>query len=132
MDWYASASRFVLLSIAVTSTGCGAKSEDVSISGNVSYAGQPISNGAVTFYPAKGRPIVVATDESGVYSAMLNPGEYQVTLATSVKLPPGWKEGDPVPKQDSIVPAEFSTRARTPLKATVSASQSEPIDFVLP
>lgn len=121
---------FVLL--AVTCLGCGPKSGDVPISGTITIEGKLISNGAITFFPAKGRPIVVATSESGVYSAALPPGEYRVTLATSVKLPPGWKEGDPVPKQELLVPAAYTSRARSPLKASVAADQTEPIDFVLP
>jgi hypothetical protein len=112
--------------------GCGPKSEGVPISGTVAFGGKSISSGAITFYPVKGRPIVVATNESGEYSSALPPGEYRVTLAASFKLPPGWKEGDPVPKQEIVIPAEYTTRARSPLKATVVDGQTEPIDFVLP
>jgi hypothetical protein len=84
------------------------------------------------FYPARGRAITAATDAAGDYTVELAPGDYAVTVNLSVKLPSGWKEGDPVPPQSVILPAEFTTRINTPLKATIAASGDEPIDFVLP
>jgi hypothetical protein len=102
----------------------------VPVSGTVSYRGQTFSNASITFYPASGRPVSAAIAE-GEYSAVLKPGEYQVTVSLGVNLPPGWKEGDPIPPRDIVLPERYSSVLHTQLSANVSDDQSEPIDFKL-
>jgi hypothetical protein len=46
-------------------------------------------------------------------------------------LPPNFKEGDRVPPPKLIIPDQYSSRAKSTLKATVSPGQSEPINFDL-
>ncbi len=118
--------------VAASAIGCGEVSSGVPIAGKVSYHGEPIAHGALMFFPARGRAISAATDAAGDYTVELAPGEYRVIVNTSVSLPRGWKEGDPVPQQEIVLPTEFTIRARTPLKATVPASGGASIDFVLP
>ena len=84
------------------------------------------------FFPARGRAIATATDAAGDYSVVLAPGEYKVTVNIGVKLPAGWKEGDPVPPQEVVLPTEYTTRIKTSLKATVAVGGEQAIDFVLP
>lgn len=113
-------------------TGCGEQSNEVSVAGQFTLQNTPIARGAVTFFPERGRPITTATDEQGQYMADLAPGEYRVTVNIGVQLPPGWKEGDPVPPQKASIPAQFTSRVNTPLKMTVTESGAEPSDFNLP
>ncbi len=54
--------------------GCGPKSTDVAVTGQVTYKGQPVSRGSVAFFPPQGRAVVTATDDAGAYSATLAPG----------------------------------------------------------
>jgi hypothetical protein len=112
--------------------GCGPQSDVVALSGSVSTQSRPVVNGTVQFFPSQGRPAVATIDDLGRFSIELAPGDYQVTVNASAKLPPGWKEGDPVPQQEMVIPAQYTTRVRTPLKVTVAAGQNDPIDFVLP
>jgi hypothetical protein len=113
--------------------GCGSPTENLtSFDGQVTYQESPIARGAVMFFPAEGRPTSTTTDESGRYTARLAHGEYQVTVNTSVQLPPGWQEGDPIPPHKFQLPPQYTTRVRTPLVTTVTDAGAEPTDFDLP
>ena len=120
---------FSILALAV---GCGGESNVTSLSGRVLYEGEPLSNASLMFYPAEGRPVIAPLSD-GDYSLQLPPGEYRVTLNLGAELPPGWKEGDPVPPTTRKLPRQFSSRLETPLTATVSAEgEGQTIDFNVP
>jgi hypothetical protein len=124
--------RAVWLSVvvAVAVCGCGHKGSGVPVHGNVSYRGTPLTRTLITFFPASGRPVgTLITD--GKYAAELPPGDYVVQLTVSVDVPAGYKEGDPLPPVRYSLPAEYTTRAKSTLKATVKEGQTEPIDFDL-
>jgi hypothetical protein len=120
----------ILVSI-LTSVGCSDSVNKVAVHGKVSYRGEPITSGAVTFFPASGRPTTVPLTEEGEYATELPPGEYRVTVNIGVALPPGWKEGDPIPPQKIQLPRQFTTQSQTPLTATVTEDNQDPIDFAL-
>jgi hypothetical protein len=112
--------------------GCGKSAmENTTVSGYFKYQSTPIARGAVTFFPERGRPTTASTDERGQYTVGLAPGDYRVTVNVGVQLPPGWKEGDPVPPQKLQLPAQYTTRVSTPLKTTVAAGGADPTDFSL-
>jgi hypothetical protein len=115
----------------VSVVGCGASSDTVSVSGNVSYRGEPLPGGAITFFPAAGRPVTAPISDDGEYSAELPPGEYVVVVNVSTELPPGYQEGDPLPPPKVVLPPEYTTRVRSTLKATVTADLDEAVDFAL-
>ncbi len=111
--------------------GCGEASSNVAIQGKVSVAGEPLPGGTLTFFPNEGRPLATVLSKTGTYSCEVPPGDYRVTLVVGVQLPPGWEEGDRIPEPAFQIPMQFTTRKRTPLRATVTPGQSEPIDFSL-
>lgn len=111
--------------------GCGAESSMVGVSGKVVHQGQSLPGGSVTFFPTAGRPVNAPLSTEGAYSVELEPGEYVVTVNYTEPLPAGFKEGDPLPSPKFVLAPEHSIRARSTLKATVAADQSEPIDFQL-
>jgi hypothetical protein len=84
----------------------------------------------LTFFPTAGRPVAVAVIE-GKYEAELMPGDYIAVVDLAAELPPGFKEGDPVPPPKLVLPEHYTTRAKSRLKATVAADQEAPIDFDL-
>jgi len=122
----------LMASAAVAISGCGKPSETQSVHGSVSYKGEPIESGSVTFFPLNGRPIMAALSGEGEYDVELPPGEYVVAISAGGQLPLGFKEGDPPPPPPKVIlPPEYSTQAKSTLKATVAPDQSEPIDFKL-
>jgi len=111
--------------------GCRDSSGMRSIRGHVSYQGEAITNGSVTFFPVSGRPVSAGLHSSGEYTVELVPGDYRVVINIGAELPAGWKEGDPVPPPKIVLPAKYTTRVASSLTATVTEDQSDPIDFVL-
>lgn len=111
--------------------GCNDASQGVSIQGQVSYQGKPISSGALLFFPTKGRPTPAVISQDGSYTCQLPPEKYRVTVTIGVHLPAGWKEGDRIPAPDPLLPPRYSSRVKTPLSVTVVDGQSEPVDFSL-
>lgn len=123
---------FVLFFVGPISllVGCGSDGGAVAVSGTVTFRGQPFSNASITFYPAAGPPVGAAIVD-GEYSTALLPGDYKVTVSLGVNLPPGWKEGDPVPPREMTLPDRYTSVLHTALTAKVSDGQREPIDFAL-
>ncbi len=119
----------VLLTVGVL--GCGKKSDVVVVRGRATYRGEAIARGAATFFPATGRPITAAISEEGDYTAELPPGEYTVIVNLGFTPPPGFKEGDPMPKPKFVLPPEYTTRAKSRLTASIKPGQDQPIDFAL-
>jgi hypothetical protein len=120
------------LIVLVVASGCsGSGAGSTTVQGNVKVQNAPIARAAVTFFPERGRPITTSTDEQGLYTVDLAPGEYRVTVNIGAQLPEGWKEGDPVPPQKAIVPPQFTSRVNTPLRTTVTQTGAEPADFLL-
>jgi hypothetical protein len=114
----------------LSADGCKKASDTVPVSGKITYRGQPLTSAGITFFPTKGRT-VTATAAQGEYATELAPGDYVVVVAVGVEYPPGFKEGDPAPPPKVVLPAEYTVRAKSTLKATVKPGQAEPIDFDL-
>ena len=111
--------------------GCGPQAEGMSVRGKVTYAGEAVTDGTLTFFPTSGRPISVVISGDGEYSVDLPRDSYRVTVAVGGKLPSGWQEGQPVPKPAIVLPKQYSSRKNTPLKLAVSDELNEPVDFSL-
>jgi hypothetical protein len=120
-----------LLSAFVLLCGCGKGSERVFVGGTVAYGDKPLPTAALTFYPNSGRPVTAPVSDQGQYQTELLPGEYVVTVNLSTQLPPGFKEGDPLPPPPIVLPQKYTNKATSTLTATVVPGQSEPIDFAL-
>lgn len=115
----------------MSATGCGNSGSTVKVRGNVSYRGESITNGTVTFFPASGRPVVAPLADEGKYSVELPPGEYVVAIMIGATIPEGYKEGDPLPPPKIRLPDEYTIRAKSTLKAGVLLGQNDPINFDL-
>jgi hypothetical protein len=123
---------FLLLLIGLVGiAGCSESSNEVPVQGKVTYRGEPLIKGSVTFYPASGRPASAAFSDGGEYALELAPGDYTVTVNAGTALPPGFKEGDPTPPPTIVLPTEFTSRARSKLTASVSKGSGAPINFEL-
>ena len=121
---------FSLALLLATTPGCRKSSDTVSVHGHVSLHGEQIANGSVTFFPNMGRPIAAAILQ-GEYKTELKPDEYVVALDVAPQFPKGFKEGDPLPPSKVSLPEEYTSRAKSTLKATIKPGQSDPVDFTL-
>ncbi len=126
--------RFVALLCAmvflVGAPGCTKNGGKLSVKGHVTYRGEAIERASLTFFPDVGRPEATSV-QNGDYAIELSPGNYTAVILIGVDLPKGYKEGDVVPPPKIVLPEEYTSRTKSTLKATVSAGQSEPIDFAL-
>jgi hypothetical protein len=122
---------YVLLAMFISLAGCQ-RSGGVAVQGHVSYKGEAIPNGTLTFFPATGRQIETSISE-GDYNTRLMPGGYTSTVSVAVEMPPsyGRTHWNQLPPQKFALPVEYTSRAKSTLKSTVKADQSEPIDFEL-
>jgi hypothetical protein len=112
-------------------SGCKKPSGAVQVHGRATYRGEALKSARVTFFPNTGRQVsTVITDAD--YSTELSPGDYTVVINVGSDLPPGYKEGDPLPPPPKIVlPPQYSTRAQSTVKATVTEGRDQQIDFEL-
>lgn len=119
----------VLLGLIV---GCGDAADTAAVSGQVTVAGKPLPEGAISFFPADGsRPVATTVDAEGAYKVSLPAGDYTVVVQASTKLPEGWQEGDPLPPQPVRVPPAYGQPTTSPLSLTVEAGASLERDFAV-
>lgn len=141
-------------SIILSSTlGCSSGStlpQTVAVTGEVLYQGKPADGAEVAFNtsapgakPARGK-----TDAQGKFTLKTYvdpqhdldgaiPGEYEVTV-TKLELPPPMTAEDmskmgskPMPLPKDLLPAKYSTAAKTDLKASVKAGDKNDFKFEL-
>lgn len=134
------ASAFAVLLLAVI-WGCGSKSdhpETVPITGKVTYKGQPVTKGTITFQPDGGQPATGQLQPDGTYSLSTFaerdgalPGHHQVMiLATDADptLMPGSSPGYKTPKE--LVPKKYAQLDTSGLVADVAKDKTT-FDFDL-
>jgi hypothetical protein len=113
--------------------GCGDSNGGVTVSGKITYDGNPVTSGLINFQPQGGRPLGGAIRADGTYSAEIPPGDYAVRIDAPAPLPQGFKEGDPVPDLPPLVPEKFANYDSSGLTATVKPdARNQTIDFNLP
>ena len=113
--------------------GCGSNSGDTTVTGKITYKGNPVRTGVINFLAPGGRPLGGGIGTDGGYSFELPPGEYQVRIDTTPSMPEGWKEGDPPPKIQRQVPEKFANFSNSGLTLTVTGKESQQTaDFKLP
>lgn len=124
-----------LLALA-SSTGCGEKKNEVTVSGKVTIDGESIEMGKISFVAADGAtPTGGGVIKDGAYTATVAPGEKTV-LVQGNKLIGQEPEYEGVPdspmrdKYEMITPKAYNAAHLTPLKATITEAQ-EGLDFDL-
>jgi hypothetical protein len=118
--------------LAVTIGGCGSSAPDrpatVPVKGKVTYKGQPVTKGTVSFQPDQGSPATAEIQPDGTYSLSTFqpgdgavPGHYRVGIIANTADPtmiPGSTPGYKPPKD--LVPKKYNDPMTSGLEATVS------------
>lgn len=130
-------------------SGCGSKyPETAKVAGKVTYQGQPLSTGRVSFWPEKGRPAMGEIQSDGTYELTsfrkgdgAVPGRHRVSITSKQSVPPnaqkspaavefirGWGDN---PGVEWLIPKKYEQAETSGLTADVH-SGSNTIDFSLP
>jgi hypothetical protein len=94
----------LVFSIVLSAAGCGSSSS--SVSGKVSYKGQPLRGGTISFFGDKDWTASSHLSEEGAYSiANVPPGQVRIAVETKTARPPTPPRGAmPKPPKDAPVP----------------------------
>jgi hypothetical protein len=124
-----------------SSPGCGEKSkfpETLPVSGKVTYKGQPVTKGTVTFQPDKGQAATGAIEPDGTYRLSTFaekdgalPGHHKVMIIANDADPtlmPGSSPGYKPPKD--LIPKKYGALETSGLEAVVSKDKPT-LDFNL-
>jgi hypothetical protein len=128
------AAAAVLLAAALA--GCSSKPATGEVRGRITFKGQPVAEGTVTFLNPSGQGDAEAKIEADGRYVIANPvavGDYVVivTPLTVIKdTDPGKTPPAPVEKPARDIPVKYRQPGTTPLKPTVNPGQNE-LDFDL-
>ena len=76
--------------------------------------------GVINFQATGSRPLGGGINADGTYSLELPPGNYLVRIDAPPAFPPGYKEGDPLPRLGPrLVPEKYASFTSSGLTATV-------------
>jgi hypothetical protein len=111
--------RLAACAFALTAclAGCGRSDGLTAVSGTVSYDGQPVKKGTVTFLPADGNgPTAAAVIADGKYSVKVAPGRKLVRIEGYKVLGrrpynPGNPKSPMVDKQEQILPQRYNAKS---------------------
>src|SRR5262245_9162414 len=104
--------RALCLSLAVlAASGCGSDGPGrFNVTGKVTFRGQPVEEGKITFEdPAAGQVNSADLGAGGGYSVELAAGDYQVSVSPPLIEMPGTRDspGDTVPKNVKNIPKKY-------------------------
>jgi hypothetical protein len=131
--------RCVAIIALATLLGCSSGHGTASLSGTVTYKGQPVDGATVILHP-KGdetaKPAQGKTDSGGHFTvttyfgpgeqpAGAMPGEYAVTI-TKIDEPQGTFDPHKDPPPKNHLPAKYSTPQQSPLTVTIKPGSNRP------
>jgi hypothetical protein len=133
----------VLCGLCLLLTGCGGAAPEVQglvpVSGVVTYKGEPLTSGVITFVPVgpTGQPASGNIGADGRYEAMtgtsaigVHPGDYTVRVE-SWSSPPSMGEGGAMDPGTSAIPQKYNDAGTSGLSATITAGDSREVNFRL-
>lgn len=124
--------RMVCLFTATAAiVGCGGDGiERVGVSGTVSYQGQPVQDGLISFEPQGPGTPAGATIKGGKYDATGNGavpvGKYRVRISSTVEDTKNWvKDAMPVAPRKELLPAKYNRDTELTLEVASGAGKME-------
>ena len=123
---------FVVVAAGLVALGCGPRDARVECSGTVTYAGKPVEEGSIGFFPlAGGGRSEGAVITAGRYTARVQPGRHRVEIRGSRPL-----AGKPIVSdmpsgiREDYIPKEFNDAST--LEAEIPATGPHELPFELP
>ena len=120
-----------LCTVTVAVVGCGGDGiERVGVSGTVSYQGQPVQEGMISFEPqGQGTP-AGAIIKGGKYDATgtgaVPVGRYRVRISATVEDTANWvKDAMPVAPKKELLPAKYNRDTELTLEVASGAGEME-------
>ena len=113
--------------------GSGDKVPRYKVSGKVTYQGQPVGEGTITFEnPTAGEVNSSPLNSSGSYSLELSAGDYKVSIAPPLVPTKGTGDSPPdmVPKKVNNIPKKYWVQESSGLSAQI-AKNKRTFDFDL-
>lgn len=115
--------------VAVTVCGCGGKG-GVPVTGTVTFEGQPVEAGAISFVPTDGHGVSEgAVITKGEFNAVVTPGAKRVEIRASRPVAPSANDPDAKYLREDFIPARFNDSSQ--LTAEVSADHENSMKFDL-
>jgi hypothetical protein len=112
--------------------GCGGSGGKGTVSGTVSYRGQPLPTGNIAFFDSKGQPLTAATIHDGKYTVNdLPPGPVKITISTPPEAtPPKGQQAESPAQAIRHIPYQYSIPDQSTLTYEVKpGSQEHPIEL---
>ena len=107
--------EFLILGVMVSLVGCsgGDGIERVDVTGTVTYQGQPVQEGTITFDPQGKGPVAGAQITGGTYQATgrgaVPVGNYLVRISSTVEDRENWVEDAmPEPPRKELLPEKYN------------------------
>lgn len=118
---------FVCLTAAVLFAGCSQKEKTYTVSGTVSYKGELVPSGSISFVPDNPKLSSQGTDiQDGKYSAQVRKGIMKVQI-TGSKPDPNQKMLDGSPFWTDFVPEKYGSQST--LTVEIKGNQTENFDL---
>lgn len=118
----------LLVALCLVTIGCGGGSDKQSVSGTVTFDGQPVPEGEIIFRPAdnKGQSDAGRIND-GKFSFQSTPGAKKVSITGMRDVPGKFDDSNPgspkTPVRESFIPEKYNSR--TELTAEVGAGSRE-------
>src|SRR5262249_45839790 len=111
--------------------GCGSAEKSIDISGQVTFKGEPVTEGSVQFIEDRtGHGAEVELGPNGTYKARLFAGEYKVVVTPPYLVDVSSGLPNPYYKKVKNIPKKYHSTATSGLSAIVSPDQTTH-DFAL-
>ena len=98
--------------------------------GSVTYKGEPIPSGAVTFAPKGGGQLVVVAIEDGAYTLEAPVAEYEVGVTATAEIAQGMEGFEQKAERPSL-PSKYSHPSRSGILVTVEDTEVNEIDLTI-
>jgi len=126
-------SGLIIAALFVTFVGCGKSDGRLAITGNVTFEGSPLAEGAITFFPIGGSGVSSGGSiVQGAYTSDIMPGKYAVQITANRKtgkMLPSNPGDPPLEEFEQYIPAKYNKKSE--LTIDVENKRKQTFDFTL-